>query len=966
MTPQERLRIFNEERRAQGRTAEERRRIFLEEQAAQRQAPATAPTAPDPFSERAYDAFARSGGTLARGVRNLTAIGAAGGVPGANTALQKIDAFMNERDAELAARRASRPPGGLATRAAETIIEAAPLVSAGALLTPTGAGLPVAMATGAGYGAITADWRNPTQAAIQTAIGAAAPPAAKLVGAGVRAGAEGVKRLLGRGAEQLVEAEAAAIPGSTRTAVRPSAGNEVRPSEISNASPVRPTAVTPTAVPTQSALQSAFQKLGTDNVEEIGDIIANANRRYRQSSTPQQIQSSVDDFHRINQLTLDEQRALSQILPERPVSPVVPNLQGPGGYSRNVSDIPASEVDAQLDANLRSLEEFFGSQGGATAGRATAQQAAMRGPTAGAALDLPPLEIEAPSPTFGVKAAPGTPYKETAGPRLGGAPEMAAQGGGVKPPAKPPAFGVDDPWEPQWAQQPVQQEIMKGVLDVPVALRQRIANEMFGTLGAFKSLKSIGDVSSLFRQGGILLLRPMQWKQSGRFIADTFRSFKTKTANAINEAIAADPDAALYNNVGGYFANRAGGTLSKGEEAFLRRSGSKISEAIGKTPGMKHFEQSFTTGLDAQRLGAFKQYKALIDKAGLSPEQAQVGYKAAAEWINIATGRGSMGQRLDKAMDGLNFFLFSPRFVASRLNVFNPAMYIRNASTPGGRVVLKQQMSDLLQFASVVATTMGLAKAAGADVGLNPNSPDFLKIKIGNWRYDTLAGVQQVMRLIYRVGADVNRAAHGQKPKVGQTAIDIAETFLSYKLSPPASVFRNFINQRTPDKKPFTAGGAVADLAAPIQWWDFVEAYEKEGWGGVLMASPGVPGIGAQRYDQTPQDAAIEKAQPLFSELQRLNRKVSELRRRDNEADPDYNARVQMFSDNYTQYGLKLLASPRFQSAPDNIKTLALDRLNEQAKKLTLQEFAFPALTLDANELMDSAENSKRNPANQK
>ena len=487
---------------------------------------------------------------------------------------------------------------------------------------------------------------------------------------------------------------------------------------------------------------------------------------------------------------------------------------------------------------------------------------------------------------------------------------------------------------------------------------QRAKDELLGVLGASKSLRSTADISYPLRQGALLLLRPLQWRQAGKVWKEMFRGFRTKNFDAIKQAIENHPLAGRMDSAGLYR-----GTQAAGEEAFGQRAGSKVSEIVRKTPIIKQSEQAYNAAADTQRVQAFEQYAKLIDKAGLSPEEALKADKAAAQWINIATGRGSLGKRIDKAFEALNFAFFSPRYVASRLNVLNPAMYIRNASSPGGRVVLKQQMSDLMQFASVVATTMYLAKQAGADVNLHVNSPDFLKIRVGNWRYDPLAGLQQVMRLIYRVGADVNRAAHGEKPKPGQTAIDIGETFLNYKLSPPAGVFRDFINGRTLDKKPFTAARAIADLTAPMQWADFVEAYQKEGWGGVGMASPGFPGIGVQNYEQNPVDAAIERAQPLFTELKRLNKTVSELKKRGEgdkkEPDDIFNARVQQFGQNYTLYALKLLESPRYQSASDDTKAKALEALNTRAKVLTTRDMAFPELELDANTILDAVQSAE-------
>src|SRR5262245_3174851 len=505
----------------------------------------------------------------------------------------------------------------------------------------------------------------------------------------------------------------------------------------------------------------------------------------------------------------------------------------------------------------------------------------------------------------------------------------------------------------------VQAAVSQATESIPTPILERAKNEIFGLLGATKSLKSTLDVSAVLRQGGILTLSPARWGQLRKTIPNMFKAFSSKQFENIKNAINTNPDIAIMDEAGLYLANRADEALGKGEEQFLRAAGSKISEAVQKAPGIKQSEQAYTTFLDTQRVETFGQYKRAIDKAGLSPEETKKGYKAAAEFINVVTGRASLPKSADKVVNFLNYFLFSPRFLASRLQVFNPAMYARNAFSPGGRVVLKEQWKDLLGFAGTAATTMYLLKQAGADVNLNYNSPDFLKVKFGNTRYDGLAGLQQVMRLVFRSRDAIERSLRGEKSKQGESAIDLATTFLSYKLSPPAAVFRDFVNQRTVDKKEFTYGGAAKDLIAPIQWADFVEAYQEAGFGAAAMNIPGVVGIGVQQYDSAPVNAAVEKSQPIFSELQRLNKKVAPLVKKKDESENSFNERVRQFSQNYNQYGLKLMSNPRFQSASDQIKGKALDRLNERAKRMTGREFVFPEMELNPDMLMDAAEAKK-------
>jgi len=575
--------------------------------------------------------------------------------------------------------------------------------------------------------------------------------------------------------------------------------------------------------------------------------------------------------------------------------------------------------------------------------------ASVRGPSSTAAMnaDFPPLltEAEFAPQSFGVKRAPDAPYTESVGPSVGEAQAMNVGGPGASVTGPSASAPMD-----------LNAAISQAAESVPKSVAQRTLSELAAIYHLPRTLLSSLDISAPFRQGSLLTIPPTQWVRAGRAGVRMFQAFSTKKYNQIVEAIAAHVDAPIADEAGLYLATKAGQGLGKAEEAFM-------SKYAGRIPLVKQSEQAYKTYLDSLRMDTFSKYKRVIDSQGLAPEQAQNAYKAAATWINYATGRGSLGQTIDRAMPALSTVIFSPRYVASRLNVLNPAYYAKNAATPAGRAVLKQQMGELVQYAGMVAGTMTLAKAAGADVGLNPNSPDFLKIRAGNWRYDTLAGLQQVMRLIYRTGGDIKNKIRGEKTQ-GPNALEISGNFLRSKLAPAPGAFVDFIKGRTVTGKDFKAGEAAIKLVAPIQWQDFAEAYQKEGWGGVVKASPGMVGFGVQQYDSKPVNAAIEKSQPLFTELQRLNKRVSDLRQKDGEKDDAFNARVRQFGQNYTLYGLRLLDSPRFKAAPDNVKAIALDSLNNRAKAITSREFALPEIELDANTIMDAAESSKKNPAN--
>lgn len=463
-----------------------------------------------------------------------------------------------------------------------------------------------------------------------------------------------------------------------------------------------------------------------------------------------------------------------------------------------------------------------------------------------------------------------------------------------------------------------------------------------------KSLMSSGDISFPARQGFILLAPPSRWGLAKKTTVEMFKAlipdkptslkgaikaqFATKTERyqRMVDAIAADLDAQTGMN--------SGLKLSSQDAApFRRADGEFMSDVANRIPVVRESQQAYTMAADQTRLNTFKLYKDAIDKRaareGLSASQIQEGYKAAARWINIASGRGGFGEKADKALDAMGFFFFSPRFFASRLQVLNPLTYIRNAGTPAGREVLKLQMSEMGQLAALVGGTLMLAKSAGFKVGTNAEKPDFLRISKGNYHYDGLAGLQPVMRLVYAIAADAARIARGEKlDRTEKGALDVASRFLRGKAAPIPSAVVDYFDEKTFEGKPFNLADAAKDRVIPMMWNDMAEAFQREGLTGPLMLAPGGVGFGAQFYEQKvkPIDAAIEARPQLMSELVRLQIKIADPRRRPGESDDAYKARQQAVANLYTRYGATLMADRDYALLPEAEKQAAFDILHSR------------------------------------
>jgi hypothetical protein len=939
---------------------------------------------------------------------------------------------------ELAGRDPSLA-GKITRRATEGVLTAVPSIVAGAA---TG-GSATAMAAMAGLQSMNTPEMlipNVALAAVPIPVGRAVAPLVRRIKAG-RTAAEAIPvtppssqtltaAVLPETAPVSIEAALAApeIPAIQAQTAIP-APDVVPPV---SSPPLAPRAALTAAQQEAAALNSAVQKLGTDGVDEIAEMIANANRRFnktvttpgqpKRAITPIERESMREDYGRVSALTKAENDALAGVLPERTYAPVNKLLVEGEPTARAISDIPLDEPSAQLDANLRQLKAFFDAQSGQAPAPATDQiiermAGLQRSPASPVSItqlrsefpgmskpdfdsemarladadqialtryDYPASLPEAERNTlvrigddyYGAATFPNGPPTiglgrggassvSVSGPRVGEIAPMEIEIGRQLRQAAPGVARNMEPLEvgsmerarqaplfdPQRNLDPLNVGSMRSaeqlpLLDVKQKNTLRKALNLAADLYQIpKSMMSSADISFPFRQGAILMIPPSRWGLAKKSLVEMFRAlvpdrptslkggikaqFQTKTERfqRMVDAIASDPDAQLGQNSGLKLS-------SQDAQGFRRADGEFMSDAANRIPVVRESQQAYTMAADFTRLNTFKLYKQTIDKAaaqqGFSADQVKRGYEAAARWINVASGRGNFGEKFDRALDALSFFAFSPRFFASRLQVLSPLTYLRNAGTAEGRAVLKMQMSEMAQMTAMVGGTLLLAKAAGFKVGTNPEKPDFLRISLGNYHYDGLAGLQPVMRLIYGVAADAARAARGEKAVEGKTALDIGARFLRSKAAPIPSAFIDYFDRKTFEGKPFDLTDAALERLTPMMWQDFAEAHEREGLAGPLKLSPGAVGFGAQYFEPKPIDAAIEARPGLLTELTRLQVRLADPRKKPDETDAAYKGRQEAVANLYGRYGVSLMSDRDYANLPDTEKRDVFDLLHSR------------------------------------
>ena len=227
------------------------------------------------------------------------------------------------------------------------------------------------------------------------------------------------------------------------------------------------------------------------------------------------------------------------------------------------------------------------------------------------------------------------------------------------------------------------------------------------------------DLSAPFRQGLFLINKPKRFIKA---FGNMFRyAFNEKAYQGSLKNIKSRPTYGLMQQHK-LPLTELGGALSGREEAFMSQLPEKIP-AFGKI--IRGSNRAYTGFLNKLRADVFDDLIKSAQSLGHNVE-GRVG-KDIARFIGAATGRGTLPKSIEGAAVALNSVFFSPRLMASRLQLLNPVFY-----TKLDPFVRKEALKSLLTLGSTAATVMGLAKLGGAEVGSDPRNADFAKIKIGN------------------------------------------------------------------------------------------------------------------------------------------------------------------------------------------------------------------------------------------
>ena len=336
---------------------------------------------------------------------------------------------------------------------------------------------------------------------------------------------------------------------------------------------------------------------------------------------------------------------------------------------------------------------------------------------------------------------------------------------------------------------------------------------------------------------------------------------------------------------------------SRGEEAY-------ISRFVRKIPGIEISERAYTGFLNKLRFDVF--YKQLDDWERAGYKYTEEDLKSLGQYVNWSTGRGGTGSgKWGRGIaEVLNATFFSPRFLTSGplfyLYPFVSRPGIQKTGAPfglgGGKAIPQIGLRNAAVSKIWASTLVGhvsknmailygikeMADAMGwdAEIGLNPRSSDFGKIRFGPVRWDFWGGDAQLAQFVARLIL-THTPDKLQDP---QNVIDldtgsVLMRFVRGKMNPGLSsvwelgiskedYFGNEIDLSDPEDLKEQARQRLLFMFAQ----DVIESTALEQSASVdpLWAAPGLFGAGVQIYntvDDIKNEIALREHGVLFDEL---------------------------------------------------------------------------------------------------
>jgi len=396
-------------------------------------------------------------------------------------------------------------------------------------------------------------------------------------------------------------------------------------------------------------------------------------------------------------------------------------------------------------------------------------------------------------------------------------------------------------------------------------------------MGFHRNILTTADVSALFRQA-LWAAGEREYWGTMKEIPGLLRSERGYAQ--VMDRITSDPDYQILKKAGlGITERGEAASQAMREEAFSSRLMQRLDKLgpviAGPRAVMGASERSYVGYLNALRFSLAKKYLAVLKLEYPKGKVPLDRVRAISHAINVLTGRGKLGS-MEKAAGELGTVIFAPRFIAARLQL--PFLLVSRDP-----LVRKMALKNISRVAGAGAAFLALVGGTGiGEVGLDPLSADFGKVRVRDWRLDIWGGLTPWIRALAQVVMGKRRTLHGRT--VARSRTEILERFAESKLAPTPGLLlalargHTWVGQEIYEN-PAQLRQFLAEQFTPMGVRDIIEAWQQEGpIMGAITIAPAMTGMGVQTYQETPiqkywagVDPMVPKnLMPLWSEYKAL------------------------------------------------------------------------------------------------
>jgi hypothetical protein len=357
-------------------------------------------------------------------------------------------------------------------------------------------------------------------------------------------------------------------------------------------------------------------------------------------------------------------------------------------------------------------------------------------------------------------------------------------------------------------------------------------------------MAGVGDLSGTLMQNALFAYRhPIL---TGKNFIQELKFFASDKAFRMSqEEIASRPTYELMKKAR-LSLTETGPLVNLREEAFMSNLAEKIP-GIGKI--IKASGRAYTGFLNRMRADVFDQMVQSYKNVGGDVNDSSF-LSSLGEFVNTATGRGSLG-KLERVAPVLGQGFFSARKLVATVQTLNPLFYVRQHPQ-----VRKEALYTMLSYLGGATLLTQMSKLAGAEVGDDPTSTDFGKIKFGNTRFNLYGPYQQLAVLFARLWKGyATSSTTGKKLMLGDennpyspTRLDLLTRYFESKEHPTLSLIMSALRGTNSIGQPFNLPEETLNRFIPMVLSDGYDLYKEHGSVGLLGLIPAILGIPSQTY----------------------------------------------------------------------------------------------------------------------